>query len=153
MDSRPVFVVITAENCGHCKSFKNGPWPDTKAALESMGTVRVVHIELAAMGDALPPQYPSTLQTYIRGFPTLLLVSGESWNRALQSGGPLDYQVFGTDAIGKRGTYSRDKAGIISWINNAVPRLSQGGGTSKTVTKGVNDNSGCTITVRSARRK
>ena len=44
MDSRPVFVLLTAEDCPACNNFKKKIWPSMKKRLENENRVQIVII-------------------------------------------------------------------------------------------------------------
>ena len=80
MDSRPVFVLLTATTCGACRIFKRKTWPSLKKALEEKGEVQIVEIEVLDPGskpDLI--KYHKQLYRFIGWFPTMSLYPAERW--------------------------------------------------------------------------
>ena len=133
MNSKPVLVVITAGNCGHCRNLKQ-VWPDIQQAIEGTGLVRVVNIPLEMMSSPIDTNvYPSDLKTYKLWFPMFLLVSGSTWNEAMsntQAEVPLQAKVMsgevrpdGRIQISSNPVYPLNKENIINWIRATIPDL------------------------------
>ena len=99
MGHKHVFVVITAGNCGFCSSFKTTVWPELKPKLVKSDLLHIVEISLNKMEDFysadISQKYPSDLSRFVKGFPTFLLCTYESWN----SGGSLIAEVFNTKMV------------------------------------------------------
>src|SRR5437016_8207823 len=83
MDSKPVLVLVTAENCSACKQLKARTWGTLKSEIIKLGAVRIIEISLNTTAD-LPSEnfYPIDIKRYIRWFPTFLLFTSKSWYAA-----------------------------------------------------------------------
>jgi len=81
MDSRPVFVLITAQTCSHCTLvFKPNIWPGLKEQLEADGKVQIVTIDLPTTSSKPDPtKYHKDLSRFIGWFPTMILFPASRW--------------------------------------------------------------------------
>ena len=80
MSKKPVFVFVTADNCGYCSIFKERIWTELKNKLVSENRVDIVEINLPTTGskpDII--NYPKDLRRFIGWFPTLILFPASSW--------------------------------------------------------------------------
>lgn len=81
MDSKPVFVLLTATTCPACVNFKAKVWPSLKDELEKQNKVKVVTIEVPTTSSKPDPQtYHPDLSRFIGWFPTMFLFPSERWN-------------------------------------------------------------------------
>lgn len=80
MDSRPVFVLITATTCPACHNFVSKVWPSLKASLEKENRVQIVNIELPdTRSKPDPVKYHKELSQFIGWFPTMSLFPADRW--------------------------------------------------------------------------
>ncbi len=80
MDSRPVFVLLTAKTCPACHNFKAKVWPSLKQALKNEGRVQIVTIEVdTTQSKPDPVKYHKQLSRFIGWFPTMSLHPAERW--------------------------------------------------------------------------
>lgn len=81
MDTRPVFVLLTAETCGSCKHFKNSTWNSIKKELEKRNRVRIVEINVPSTGSKPDSsKYHPELSRWIGWFPTIILFPSDRWD-------------------------------------------------------------------------
>jgi len=78
--SVPVLVVITADDCGACIDFKKNIWPGVKKTLEDTKSVEIIHKELPSIGSALPEDLPKDLGRFVPYYPSIILITRNSWN-------------------------------------------------------------------------
>lgn len=126
MDKRPIFVIITADNCGHCGIFKSQVWPTLEPVLKEQNKVLTVAISIPKMTEPLPSEHlgmaiPNDLRRYANWFPTFILCTPGSW----YSGGTLEAFVYNgkfTDDIMKpvRGGPPHTKDNLVNWINSTI---------------------------------
>lgn len=83
MATRSTFLIITAGNCGHCKSLKTPiPGGDGRSklnmfleALRPYGDVQ--HVDIATMTTPLPPSINPRIQSkLVRWYPTIICLPG-----------------------------------------------------------------------------
>lgn len=80
MDSRPVFVLLTASDCPACHNFKRKVWPSLKKELERENRVQIVIIEVPTTRNKPDPiKYHKELSRFIGWFPTMSLYPAERW--------------------------------------------------------------------------
>jgi len=122
MDTRPVVVIATADDCPHCTVFKRSTLPGLLQALANDNRVRVVRISLAHMADEIDPSYPRGIRRLIFGFPSIMLFNGIAWNSGVVR--EMDGLTFnaafedGTLQYVPRDPFNTD--GIMSWINRSL---------------------------------
>lgn len=81
MDSKPVFVLLTATTCPACVNFKARVWPSLKEELEKQNKVKVVTIEVPTTSSKPDTQsYHPELSRFIGWFPTMFLFPADRWN-------------------------------------------------------------------------
>ena len=81
MNSKPVFVLLTATTCPGCVNFKAKVWPSLKEELIKDNKVQVVHIEVPTTGSKPDPtKYHPELSRFIGWFPTMFLFPADRWN-------------------------------------------------------------------------
>lgn len=130
MDSKCVFVLVTAANCPHCSRFRK-EWPEIRQALmETQLVEEPVDIEVVKLSDQPDPKkYPPDLSRWVKWFPTFILVSKSSWLKA-QPGqnGRLEGVIFNgvMEANGVKyvSSESPSKESFIRWIRSEFPRVS-----------------------------
>jgi len=80
MDSRPVFVLLTAKTCPACHNFKRKVWPSLKESLKKDNQVQIVEIEVPTTNSKPNPvKYHKQLSRFIGWFPTMSLYPAERW--------------------------------------------------------------------------
>jgi len=130
-DSKPVFVKVTAGDCGACKNFQ-GRWKSIRKAIEDLRAVRIVEIQVKSMMGAKLTDlgYPADLQRYVSWYPTFFLFRGDNWDEAMRGrGGALDGVIF-NGIVGNpqpQQGFSMTAEGLTSWITktlNEDPRFS-----------------------------
>ncbi|SPN79111.1 Hypothetical protein BRZCDTV_163 [Brazilian cedratvirus IHUMI] len=119
MDDTPKLLIVTSKTCGACVRFKASVLPSLLQNLEKE-KIQVTHADLPTFetGDLvnLAPSYPSTIQTYVRWFPTFLYFAPGSWepeifNGKIENGSAVIDQSSKLD-------YSVD--GITSWTKKKI---------------------------------
>jgi thiol-disulfide isomerase/thioredoxin len=92
---KPVFVIVTAQNCGHCHRFSN-TYPQLADMIRNTGLVEVIELKLPSISSVPNPDiYPLDIQRYIKWYPTFILFPGRVWNHALTGkNNRLDGVVF-----------------------------------------------------------
>ena len=141
-DSRspPIFVILTAGNCGHCVTFKDKYLDDLEdriANLEDNNEIRFLHAKLDTVSDKPDPNLTHPKLSGLLGwFPQFILITGDTWD---DHSGKLDGQIFGgvlEKGVMKKGSDGRpvtvkdgkiDDENIYNWItkNLATPKFSQ----------------------------
>lgn len=129
-DSKPVFVKVTAADCGACKNLK-GRWKPIRRSIEDLRAVRIIEIQVPNMSAKVSDQgYPNDLQRYILWYPTFFLFRGDNWDEVMRSrGGKLDGVIFNGivgNAQPQQG-YPMTAEGITNWIKKTLkedPRFS-----------------------------
>ena len=117
MPSKPMFVMVTADTCGHCQNLHK-KWNPIRKAIQSLGTVRVTEVKLPQMGSKVTDQgYPAGIQKHIRWFPTGLMFSGEVWDKAVGGDGE------DMDGLVMEPTTPLTAESITGWIKNNVSKL------------------------------
>lgn len=73
--SRPRLVIVMAETCGHCRSFKSKQLPTLIKNMEKEGKVDVTPVQLPDMSSDISSysNLPKEVQKYVAWFPTFLL--------------------------------------------------------------------------------
>lgn len=86
VDNRNILLIVSAENCGACKTFEEqGIFEAIKKQLESDGYVRIEHIKVKKIGDAVDSKYSQQINSWIRFYPTFILINGKDWNSNFSS--------------------------------------------------------------------
>ncbi|MCA9750252.1 MAG: hypothetical protein KC414_14175 [Romboutsia sp.] len=123
MDTRPIFVVITAKNCSACDSFKGGKiatksslWGQIQEKIKRKAEIRLIHIDVPQMSipvgttGSKGERIPDNLSRIVEHFPYLVVITGSSWNDSLRNPrSSLKYKVY----MPKRGDTAD---GILSWV-------------------------------------
>ena len=122
--SKPVFVMVTAATCGACQNLHKR-WSPIRKAIQSLGTVRLVEIQLPDMGAQVVAQgYPADLQRYIFWFPTAFLFTGENWDDVVAGRGKTLDGVILNGIVGnprpQSGKYSLTSEGLTSWVHDTL---------------------------------
>lgn len=133
MESKPVFVLLTASNCGHCRTFKENIWPGLKSNLLQTGQVRVEQVEIQDMGaPVIPSSMPGGLITYAKWYPMILLVPGSAWDEGLSDKRRLtDLRAIVFNATKSNGrlvaneSRERNAGSIFQWAMDNLPALGQ----------------------------
>ena len=118
-NQKPVFVLVTADTCGHCKNFKSTVWPTFESGLKQEGKVRIVHINLRTMGDKIGPEYHPDIIKYISWFPTVMMFNGTWDNHSV----PLEGDIFNgpMTSTGKpTGRTPLTAQNLKEWIDNKL---------------------------------
>lgn len=113
-DSRPIFIFISAKNCGTCKSYLP-QWPAAKSKISQIA--RVIEIELAKTSDQLPNNYPPGLKRFKQWFPMFLMVPASQWYKGDGKPEYFNAVVFNGVDDGKDVKHSAvlDYPGIPDW--------------------------------------
>ena len=113
----PVFVIVTADNCGHCRNFKEKQWPFLKQKLQNDGRVKIIEIPLPTMGTIPGEEYHSDLVKYIGWYPTFLLFNGSTWNNKMTI---LKGLIYSGEIVNGKPTYRNGESGdadsIYKWV-------------------------------------
>lgn len=131
VDNRPVFVLATAKNCPHCHTFRNNIWGGLKPQIENSGKVRLVEIDLPSTGSQPDDNiYPVDVRRYIRWFPTMFVIEGQSWNKGLKdkrnrnlklNGSVLGGQFKG-DVVEYASPPDMSERGILGWLDGELKK-------------------------------
>lgn len=127
MDTRPIFVVITARNCSACDSFKGGKtpsrnslWSQIQDKIKNKPDIRLIHIDVPQLNVPENTQgtkgerIPRSLSKIVQYFPFFLVITGSSWNDALRNpNATLKYKIY----TPQRGDTAD---GILSWVDNTA---------------------------------
>jgi len=115
-----VLYLVMSATCNHCVKLKENYLGKIRSAIDSLGNVKFVPIELSSMSEKIPSQYPSTLSVYVKWFPTFVLVSTAELNKSNGSGIPFKASVFNGDYVDNklsyRNEYAMNDTGIVDWI-------------------------------------
>lgn len=122
-ESKPVFVMCTAADCGACNNLRPR-WPPILQAIQNLGTVRTVEIKLPQMGaQASSLGYPKDIQRYIAWWPTAFLFTGKNWDEAMSNKDTkLDGIIF-NGIVGNPNPqqgYPLSADGITTWIKDTL---------------------------------
>jgi thiol-disulfide isomerase/thioredoxin len=129
--NKPVFVIVTADNCGACVEFKK-VWQDVKKNIQNLNLVTIVEISLKTRADLPPPNlYPVDIRRFIGWFPTFLLFTSQSWDDALQnSSKQLSGVIFNgrVNSTTRRVELTETRIGpssdnMIDWIRRSLNQL------------------------------
>lgn len=130
MDSRPVFVLITAKTCHACHGFRSHTWEDLKTELIKQGKVQVVEIDVPnTQSKPDSTQYHPQLSRFIGWFPTMSLYPADRWNNHLSTligiikNGkivpPSDEQGEHIETVGKMNLSKDD---ILKWVDYTITK-------------------------------
>lgn len=102
--SRPIFFLITANDCSACVNFKNNVWPVVKKEMEESKLVTIVHrnLEFRRDRDKLTSELPADILKFIPHYPSMSLFTAESWKERKQ----LEGVIF-NGTINARGEFER----------------------------------------------
>jgi len=118
---RPVFVIVTADTCGHCTTFKNKTLPSLKSRILSEGKCSLVEINFPNTNTIPGPEYHPHLKKYIGWFPTFFLFTGSSWSDHSK---PLNGIILNGKLEGDEPKFvssvNLSDDSIISWINRSI---------------------------------
>lgn len=119
---RPALLIVTSKVCGACKSFKANVLDNLLKKLEKLNcSVKHVDLEDFSAGNLvnLAPEIPSSAQTYISWFPTMLLFAPG------YQGVP---KVFNGKIKGSTADYSQEKPftaeAISTWVEENLSTVS-----------------------------
>lgn len=125
-DTRPVFVMVTAQNCGYCKALHER-WAPIQKALLALGTVRIKELNIPDMrySKVYEQGYPVDMQRYVSWYPTALLFPGDNWNEVMsKKATTLRGRIMNgkVEAPGRpvSDQYSITADGITSWIKDTL---------------------------------
>lgn len=81
LSSKPIFFLITADDCGACVTFKKNVWPVVKKQLEDSKSVNIVHknIEFRRDRDKLVPEFGPDILKFVPHYPSMSLITADSW--------------------------------------------------------------------------
>lgn len=119
--SKPVFVLVTAEDCHHCDDFKKSRtgWPAIKSGLVKNGRVKIVEIHLPTMTSRPSDTYHPELAKYIGWTPTMMLFPGSSWrNHSSELKGVVKNGEFVNGEIDVTGKVNFSKNAMVGWVND-----------------------------------
>jgi hypothetical protein len=125
VDNRNVLVAFTADNCGACTIYKQNGLSQLQKELQTLGIVRVVHINKKAMKDTIEPPYPTQLNSLGDWYPRFALINGKAWNNnfAEHKNSDLPVEIFNgiyKDGVVKMDDNRRGFDKIIAWISENV---------------------------------
>jgi hypothetical protein len=80
MSRKPIFVLVTAEDCGYCTILKERIWSTLRAKILKQNKVDIVEIHLPSRSAQINTNiYPRDLKRFIGWFPTMILFPRSSW--------------------------------------------------------------------------
>jgi hypothetical protein len=127
IDERPVLIIVTANNCSSCARFEPFWVNSIKAKLYNTGLIRVpIEIKVSKIGLPVPIQYPKDLNRYVGFYPSLILVTGRSWNNAMAKRElMLEAMVFNGAFVNGRMVPVDEKASLnesvlLEWLKREV---------------------------------
>jgi hypothetical protein len=129
----PVFILISASDCGACTSFKL-VWPSIKPKIEALG-VTVVEINIPRKEEPLDDSWPNDLKRYQyrTWVPMMLLVDGGNWeaakrNKAVRINAKILNGVFedGASKPSIRHGVRLNEREIVEWVKNNKDSLPKG---------------------------
>lgn len=86
----PVAVIVTADSCGPCITFKSGPeYKKSEEVLKSLGfTVKKISVKAPSFA-AFPPsnEYPPSFPQVVTQFPFIGFYTDQMWNTGNFAGG------------------------------------------------------------------
>ncbi len=142
MDTRPVFMLVTAEGCGGCSIFKSKVLENLKNELENQGKVKFVHINVPVKPYFQLPQsqrknildlsnYHGGIGSFVGWFPTMSLFPASDWNDlssklrgVIKNGKIMKFTDENgnskdiVDMVGNANAMSKDD--IINWVNDTL---------------------------------
>jgi hypothetical protein len=135
MDTRPVFVLITAKTCPGCLAFKRNTWDNLKEQLENEGKVQIVTVEVpTTMSKPDPEKYHKDLPRFIGWFPTMILFPANRWNNhnseligivkngRLLPPGTNENGNFFPEHVEMVGKIDLSKEDILNWVNYTITK-------------------------------
>ena len=119
-----VLYLVMSSTCQHCVKLKETYLGKIKNALQQLGNVQFVPVELSSMSEKLPNHLPNTLSVYVKWFPTFVLVSNDEINKSNGSGIPFKASVFNGDYVDNklsyRNEYPMNDTGIMEWCQREM---------------------------------
>lgn len=124
MESKAVFVLVTARNCPHCTNFRKN-WAEIKRALVETGLIETpIDIEVNSLSEAPDPTvYPPDLKRWVTWYPNFLLFTKKSWQSA-QPGlnGSLEGHIFNGTMEGNMVKYlgngNPTRENLVAWVKS-----------------------------------
>lgn len=122
--SKPVLVVVTAANCGFCKKLHQR-WNPIRESIQSLEKVRLMELNVSHIGaDVSNNGYPKDMQRYVTWYPTVLLFSGDNWDKVIKG---EETKLYGRIMNGEVGNpypseqkYNIDSQGISQFIEDVL---------------------------------
>lgn len=122
--SKPVFVGITSNSCGHCHVYRANQKGKIAEHLHDIGIVEMIEIHMDTSDpNSIGSQYHPDLSKLIAWFPIFFVFTGDSWNDHSK---PLIGDVLGgyiKDGVSHNVQENRprhDFDGIIGWIKDTI---------------------------------
>jgi len=124
LTSKPVLIVVTAENCGFCKKLHQR-WTPIRESIQSLGTVQLKELNVPHFGaDVAKQGYPKDMQRYVTWYPTVLLFPGDNWDKVTKG---KESKLYGRIMNGEVGNpypseqkYNMDSQGITQFIKDVL---------------------------------
>lgn len=125
----PVLFKISAKGCSACTKL-NSHWSLTRQNIQDMG-ITVMEVELKSIMERMDPaKYPSSIVKSIRFFPTIFMMSGDTWRRCdekwnkdnvLVLNGSIDLRGV---IVSKKGGYTVSSSeSVMSWVADCLSHL------------------------------
>ncbi|SPN79933.1 Hypothetical protein ZAZAV_622 [Cedratvirus Zaza IHUMI] len=134
MDQTPKLLIVTSKTCGACHRFKASVLPPLLQNLNKE-KIEVSHADLPTFetGDLvnLAPGYPSTIQTYVRWFPTFLYFAPGSWEPEIFNGKIEN----GSAVYDKNSSNEYTVDGITTWVKKRITLQTTSKGTATSPSK------------------
>lgn len=124
MSLNPVFVMVFAGNCSHCKDFKKKSLEELRKSLKSYPGVTPIEYNINTIGEDLPSDAPEDLKRFVKFYPFFLLVSGAVWNEAKNGGKLRNVLLYGATITPDEKIvilpHKLTKDSLMEWVRNNV---------------------------------
>ena len=127
---KPVLVVVTSDDCGHCATFKRLIWDSLKSKLLSNNNIHLIEISIPRMKTPPGPHYPADLNRWIEWYPTILMFTPKSWNTAMTyKSHPLEGVIFNGKLVDNKAkhcssegcpTITLNEANFLKWVDDQL---------------------------------
>ena len=125
---KPVFIFISAGDCGACKHFKNR-WPDIQKSLKNLVTIK--EIVVPSMHGEFPRDYPKDITEIEHWFPMLVMMHPKDLEDGIKNPNlKTRFVVYNGDTSG--GYVRHTKAQrltedlIVGWVKDTAKKVIDG---------------------------
>ena len=117
-------MFVSAGNCGGCIRFKQNFWDKTKAELAKISGLRVVDLAINKLGDPLPPDTHRDLSRFVAWYPTFILISKASYEKARLEGvvfnGSENPQQKKWELVAPAQRRAIDDVALVGWVKEQL---------------------------------